>query len=60
MKVRLLVSRGGAFGIQNRGDVVEVSDSDGVSMIAAGQAEPVRSVAPEKAIKRAKPEKARK
>lgn len=61
MKIKLLVSRAGPAGVQNRGDVVDVSDSDAVSMIEAGQAEPVRGEkTPEKAVKRSKAEKASK
>ena len=61
MKVKLLMARATATGSQNRGDVIEVSQADAVRMIEAGQAEPVREVrAPEKAVKRAKAEKAAK
>lgn len=58
MKIRLLVSRGGAFGVQNRGDEIDVSDAEAVSMIEAGQAEPVREAAVERAVPVCKAEKA--
>lgn len=58
MKITLLVSRATATGSENRGDVVEVSDAEAIRMIEAGQAAPVRAVEPEKAISRAKSEKA--
>ena len=60
MKIKMLVSRAGPLVSQNRGDVVEVTDAEAIRMIEAGQAEAVRSVAPEKAVKRAKAEKATK
>lgn len=60
MKIKMLVSRAGPLGADNRGDVVEVADAEAIRMIEAGQAEAVRSVAPEKAVNRAKPEKASK
>lgn len=47
MQVKLLVSRVTATGAENRGDVVDVTNAEAVRMIAAGQAEPVRAVAPE-------------
>ena len=46
MKVRLLVSRSGVNGAQNRGEVVEVSTAEAKRMIEAGQAEPVRAERP--------------
>jgi len=58
MKIRLLVSRGGRFGVQNRGDEIDVSDDEAVSMIAAGQAEPVREAKIERAVRMAKAERA--
>lgn len=58
MKVKLLVSRVGAGWAQSRGEIVEVSDSDAVSMIQAGQAEPVRAAPVERAAKPGRPEKA--
>lgn len=60
MKVKLLVSRSGAMGAQNAGEEVEVTTDEAARMIAAGQAEPVRSKSPEKAVKRRKAEKATK
>ena len=39
MKIKLLVSRAGVDFSQNRGEVIEVSEKEGLSMIAAGQAE---------------------
>ena len=60
MRVKLLVSRSGANGAQNRGDVIEVSDDEGPRMIEAGQAEPIRSVAKETAVSKRKVEKASK
>lgn len=58
MKITLLVSRATANGSENRGDVIEVSDAEAIRMIEAGQAVAVRSVEPEKAVNRAKSEKA--
>lgn len=61
MKIRLLTARATAAGAENRSDIVEVSDAEAVRMIEAGQAEAVRAVqAPEKAVKRGKPERASK
>jgi len=61
MQVKLLVSRAAASGSQNRGDIVEVSDAEGVRMIKAGQAEATRAKkSPEKAVKRSKHERATK
>lgn len=61
MKIKLLTARATARGPENRGDVIDVSDAEAVRMIEAGQAEPVRAAkAPEKAVKRAKVEKATK
>lgn len=60
MKVRLLQARASAMGAQNVGDEVEVSDAEAKRMIEAGTAAPVRDVKPEKAVSRAKPEKASK
>jgi hypothetical protein len=58
MKIKLLISRADATGAQNRGDVVDVSPEEAKRMVDAGQAEIVRSAAPEKAVKRSKAEKA--
>jgi hypothetical protein len=60
MKVELLIARAHADGAQNRGDIVEVSEGEAKRMIEAGQAAPVRGSKPEKAVSRAKPEKASK
>lgn len=58
MKLKLLVSRATANGPENRGDVIDVSDAEAIRMIEAGQAEPVREVAPERAVHRPRAEKA--
>jgi hypothetical protein len=60
MKVKLLVARATATGAENRGDVVDVSNAEAVRMIEAGQAEPVREAAPERAVPRSRAEKAAK
>ena len=60
MKVKLLVSRSGADGAQNRGVVIDVSDDEGPRMIEAGQAEAIRAVAKETAVSKRKAEKAAK
>ncbi len=60
MKIKLLTARAGALGAQNRGDVVDVPDAEAARMIEAGQAEPIRRVEPEKAVRRPKAEKATK
>lgn len=52
MKVKMLVSRSGADGASDPGDVIEVDASEAKRMIEAGQAEAVRTgKKPEKAIK---------
>lgn len=58
MKVELLVARAGLDFSQSAGDVVEVSDDEAKRMIEAGQAKPVRGVAPEKAVGKKKFERA--
>jgi hypothetical protein len=58
MKIKLLTARATATGAQNRGAVVDVTDAEAVRMIEAGQAEPVRRDAPEKAVKPVRAEKA--
>lgn len=58
MRIRLLVSRAGPAGAQDRGAEIEVSDADAIRMIAAGQAEPLRKAPVERAAKRAPAEKA--
>lgn len=60
MKVKLLVSRVGMAGAQDRGDVIEVPADEGRRMVAAGQAEVVRSKEPERAVRKSKAEKAAK
>ena len=60
MKIKLLVSRATAAGAENRGQVIEVADNEAIRMIEAGQAEAVRSVEPERAVKRPRSEKAAK
>jgi len=60
MRIRLLVDRAMALGIQNAGDCLDVDDAEAIRMINAGQAEPVRDVAPERATPRKKAEKATK
>jgi len=61
MQVKLLVARAGASGAQNRGEIIDVSNDEGVRMIQAEQAEAVRGYkSPENAVKRSKSEKARK
>lgn len=60
MKIRLLVSRAGPAGVDNRGDEIEVSDAEAIRMIEAGQAEPLRDALVEKAVKRPRAEKAAK
>lgn len=42
MKVKLLVSRAGLAGASSVGDEIEVGEAEGVRMIEAGQAVPVR------------------
>ena len=60
MKIKLLVSRATASGAENRGEVIDVADSEAIRMIEAGQAEAVRAVEPERAVKRPRSEKAAK
>lgn len=60
MKIKLLTARATANGAENRGDVIEVEDAEAIRMIEAGQAEPVRTAAPEKAVRKTKAEKASK
>lgn len=61
MKVILLQARAAATGPQNVGDEVEVSDAEAKRLIEGGTARPARAAkAPEKAVKRAKAEKATK
>lgn len=58
MKVKLLVARSGPAGSQNIGDEIEVSPEEAQRMAAKGQCELMRATKPEKAVKRAKSEKA--
>lgn len=61
MQVRLLTARAAATGSQNVGDVVDVSDAEAKRMIDDGQAAPLdRAPRAERAVSRAKPEKAAK
>lgn len=60
MKIRLLVSRAGPAGVDNRGNEIEVSDAEAIRMIEAGQAEPLRDAPVEKAVRRPRSEKAAK
>lgn len=60
MKIKLLVARATVAGAENRGDVIEVESAEAKRMIEAGQAEPVRGSAPEKAVQTRGPEKAAK
>lgn len=60
MLIKLLTSRVTANEAQNRGDEINVPDDEAVRMIEAGQAEPVRQKKPEKAVTRAKAERANK
>lgn len=55
VKVKLLVARTGG---QNAGDIVEVGGEESQRMVAAGQAEVLRSSKPFKAVKASKSEKA--
>lgn len=58
MKIRLLVSRGGPGGVQAAGEEIEMANAEAVRMIEAGQAEPVRTQAAERAVPKRKTEKA--
>ena len=60
MQIKLLIARATLTRSENRGDVVDVSDAEAIRMIEAGQAEAVRSVATEKAVKTPKAERAAK
>ena len=60
MKIKLLISRAGADFSQNAGDVIEVSADEGQRMIDAGQAELMREAKIERAVAKAKVEKATK
>ena len=58
VKVKMLVSRSGADGASNVGDVIEVSGDEAGRMVAANQAEMVRAAKPEKATRKPKVERA--
>ena len=58
MKVKLLVSRTGADGAQNRGDEIDVSPAEAKRMVDAGQCEIVRTAKAERAVPKPKAEKA--
>lgn len=60
MKIKLLVSRSGPDGAFNAGDEIDVETEEAGRMIGAGQAEPVREAKVERAVSKAKPEKASK
>jgi len=60
MKIKLLVSRAGAMGTQDRGQEIDVSDAEAIRMIEAGQAEPVRARKVERTVKQPKGERASK
>lgn len=51
MKIKMLTSRSDGL---VAGDVVDIEDAEAIRMIEAGQAQPVREVAVERAVK-AKP-----
>lgn len=58
MKVKLLISRAGVNFAQNAGEVIDVSETEGLALIQANQAEPaqeketaVKKVATRKAVK---------
>lgn len=58
MKIKMLTSMSGPATQFNRGDEVEVDSAEAERLIEAGFAEPVRSVANEKAVKQPASEKA--
>lgn len=60
MFLKLLTSRCGPNLSQAVGDVIEVGDSEGVRMIEAGQAEPIREKSTDKAVGKKQTEKAAK
>lgn len=57
MKIKLLVSRAGPAGVQNRGDEIDVSAAEAERMIAAGQAVPFVEREVERAVKKPVKEK---
>lgn len=58
VKVKLAVSRIGPSGSFHPGDVIEVSADEAKRMVAKEQCEIIRTKKPERAVKRAKAEKA--
>lgn len=56
MKIKLLVSRSGVDGAQNRGDEIDVPEAEAERMIAAMQAERVDAPKADRAVSKAKPE----
>lgn len=58
MRVELLVDRAGPMGVQSAGDRIDVPDDEARRMIEAGQAAPVRAVAPERAVRQPRAERA--
>ena len=60
MKVKLLISRAGVDFVQQVGDEIDVSETEGASLIQAGQAVPVREERKETATKKIVAEKAKK
>jgi hypothetical protein len=51
MKVKLTTSRAGVGFSQQVGDIIEVSEAEGASLLTSGQAEPVREQKIERAVK---------
>ena len=60
MKIKLLVSRAGPGGVQNRGDIVDVDKDEATRLVDREMAEYVRSAKSETASKKQKTEKATK
>lgn len=58
MKVKLLISRGGAGFTQNAGDEVEVSEDEAKRMIEACQAVPIAESKTETAVSKKQTQKA--
>lgn len=58
MKVRLLQGRAGVDFSQIPGEEIDVDQAEAIRMIERGQAEPVRDVAPERAVPKTRREKA--
>lgn len=51
MQVKLTTSRAGIGFSQQAGEIIEVGEAEGVSLLASGQAEPVRQQKIERAVK---------